>query len=318
MRWRGAEIHVGRENACFLISGGPSVTMTHQNHRTEILESPNQLGPYCLSFSLAHVLKFEYVAPSLTGDQIQQALALQRQSLLPAADAAVFSGWYAPATAGERGEQRIVDVMLRRDMIDGVLDRLGLAARQCQLVFVRAGDGNALPVYWNIDGRGFAAGRRRNARSQFVVAWLSAFAMLTILVWTNFSAARARLMEVESKIAELAAEANMVAARQAEEMGRIARSRSLAREVSRNRRMGAAIEKLSVVLDDDVVLSSLTITSDGMVLEGSALAPEPLIAALATAALFSDVSFASPIVRPPGEARSRFSISSRRRLEEVQ
>ncbi len=310
--WRGPELHMGVNVLSLFSMGGPSVPLSRQL-ATASCETVQELarvlqGVKCVALSIdANLTLISEVAVPRTSDARTEAiLSLRRSQTLPAQTSEYFSGWCEVGAVNEGQHRQVLDIVIRRDIVNEIEAVLRAAGMICEMIFVRNALESAFPIAWEANGQPYKSVEAKKwlRRAIFSIACLgfSAACLAGALVRQQDN----KLQFISEQVALLQPKATELANLR-KRTDRVAKQTTrLATLLSPQTAPTAQLEQLAEQLSDDVTLTSFSYDRGTMVLEGLATNPENLIDLLNTQKKYRDIAFTAPIFRNPGESKSRF------------
>lgn len=268
-----------------------------------------EAGVAAAEISPDEVLERHLVLPSLSADDLAQAVRLEVLSSTPFPVDQTVHGWRA--RAGE-GDLMQVDLALTsRQQGQAVLQRAGLDEQaEIWLLPADAATAAAPTVPLVLRGWGEAARQRASASGQRkVLGWIALLLVLlaalavtpTLMLHQRAAQAQAALRALQQK-----------AAPQQAQRETLLRSAELLRHVGELARQQLALppvlDMLTRALPDGAWLNALQVDGDKVVAIGQADDAAALVKHLASQPGVSGVRLSSPATRGPGEAKERFNI----------
>lgn len=317
VRWIGPELHVSTDGYRLYFLGGPSVDVANTVPRTvcvpedEVQTLLAGVKNVAVSFDSALIFSALIPLPWATKNKSEKILSIRRDQTLPVQKDSYFHGWFE-LEAITKGEKRFVSqIVIKRELIDRVVHQLKNSESNCEMLFVRDGHAKSLPVAWNASGTSYHAVEIGRWRRYF---WLGLSGLVIGVTSVGGSLVYQQSLKsqiVESRIARLQPEATRLSKLRRTQDQLQDQLESLAVAVSSKHLVSQKIEKLAGLLRDDVALTGLTFDRGSLIIEGTAQAPEKLIALLDNGNDFTGVSFSAPVFRNPDESKSRFVIKLR-------
>ncbi len=248
------------------------------------------------------------ILPRAAAARIEAILDLDLARLTPFARDSVFSGWIERGTSGDGRTLEIEHLVVRRDIVARIFDAIGQSGATPIGLIVRDDTGQTLPLALSPGGRPFGG----DALKRWARITSFGVALLLLGLFVLAGAIDARQSRVETAIAGRIASVQADAAEVRERVDAIGvQSAEISALLARRAEMSGRIlmiEELSRILPDGASLDGLSVEAGRLVVDGAAIAPEGLIAALEASPLFKSVSLNSPVYRNPGEQVSRFSV----------
>lgn len=237
-----------------------------------------------------------------------QILALDLARSMPFAPASILSGWYKAGKPEKGGLQPVAQVILRRDIIDPVLEAIRARRARPVAIAIRQGAGPARPFVCAIDGAPFGADRQRRWRRRLGIGSATAMLMLLAAGYAGLSRQQETLRLLDAEIESLQGPTREVRLALDAKTGARAQQAELQR-LRQQQLPGLAIwEELSRLLPDDAWVQTLVSETSAVQIEGVAHAAEELIPLLEASPLFRDVQFTSPVFKAAESNAVRFSV----------
>lgn len=315
MAWRGAELHINIRGFALFKGGGPGLGLTGQTAEATC-ESVDDLkgilaGRQRIAVSLDKELTLMSLIdiPHTSGRMTEQILGLRRSQEIPAKPSDYLHGWFDDSSHQNGASRRVVDVVVRRDLIERVFLQLGDLSTACEMVFVRTGLGPALPFAWDSSGLAY----RRNEIKAWVQRTLLSVACCgiagTLVASVLLNQQSNTITRIDEQLTALQPEAKRITQQAHANDALLSQAALLADRTSPSQLPSAQLEQLAAQLPDDMVLTAFRFDAGAIVLEGFATAPEQLIELLSKQENVSSVAFLAPVFRNPGETKSRFVVS---------
>lgn len=262
---------------------------------------------FILSFSEPNVLTRDVRLPAASMIDADQILALDTERISPFKRSEYFGLWSHNTSSAANPSIR--HAVLKKSMINNILASLGARASDVACIAIRDAGGVAWQRMLAADGNNFGYHREKSwqrASAAAAVAAVAAGILVAVIGHNRIDSA------LDSTNAELlVAEEKAKAVRQ--QITRLLAENKKTEAVT-TMRSSALIptrlfEEISGQLPDSAWIQSFTIRGTTVQIEGQAQNAEALIALLEKSPLLKDVKFASPILRYPGETKSRFAVS---------
>jgi general secretion pathway protein L len=246
--------------------------------------------------------------PSTARAKIADILKLNMLRSTPFVSESVYSAWWENERGGEHRFLDINHAIIRKDHLEPISNKVGEAGARVLAIIVRAPTGQFQPIAISPSGNKFG--------SRELAIWSKAALFGTVATVLAGLALVAVISIVQSRtsatIAEQSSDLENISTGVRMRLDE-AKKRSLEISALQSHKASiipatAIIEELSAAMPDSAFLSSISMDSENVTLDGEAKEPEPLIAALENNRSFKDVTFASPVFKAPGEERSHFSI----------
>lgn len=317
VHWVGPELHVSTDGYSLYLRGGPSLDLAHTAPDAVCVsedEVPTLLAGVknvAVSFDSALMFSSLIQLPWSSKKKSEKILSIRREQTLPVQQDSYVHGWFETKPTS-LGEKRVVNqIVLKRELIERVVRKIKNSRSNCEMLFVRDAHAKSLPVAWNASGTSY--------RAVEIDRWIRYFWLgLAGLVVGVSSVGGALIYQqglksqiVESQLARLQPEATRLSKMRQTQSQLQDELESLAVAVSPKHMVSQKIEKLAELLEDDVALTGLSFDQGSLTIEGTAQAPEKLIALLDNGDDFTGVSFSAPVFRNPDESKSRFAIKLR-------
>jgi Tfp pilus assembly protein PilN len=315
LSWRGPELHVNSQGFSVFRRGGPGIDLTGQSTEAafgtveelkSILAGRKRI---CLSLDKDLTLTSSVDIPYTSNRMTEQILGLRRSQEIPAKPSDYMHGWFDDPAHPNGALRQVVDVVVRRDVMERVFSQLRITGTGCEIVFVRSGLGLALPFAWNGNGLTY---KRSEIKTWVRRTWLS----LACAGFGGILVASALLNQqsntitrIDEQLTVLQPQAKRITKQTHANDALLSQVALLVGLTSPARLASAKLEELAALLPDDMVLTAFRFDSGSIVLEGFAPAPEQLIELLSKQKNVSNVAFSAPVFRNPGETKSRFVVS---------
>lgn len=264
--------------------------------------------PLVISADIQVCFAYRLDLPKSARRHIDGIVRLEFARLTPFAPSEILSGWFERPVPGYDDRLAIVHIVLRRDFIEPVLQKLHELGRPFPEILVRDSDGAMLPVRLSDHEPAPENAADRIWRKLAFAAFLAASLAGIFAIQQVFARQDRQLEEIASMIEAASRDAAAV-------RDRIAAIEASARRVANLRlRKEAAMPTLAVwneltrLLPDSAWLSSLSIEETNLSIEGNARTAEQLIPALNASPLFESVAFAGPVTKSQGNDLIRFTI----------
>lgn len=315
MAWRGPELHINTQGFTLFKRGGPGIDLVGQTAEAmcESVEALKSIlsGKMRVSLSLDRELTLTSILdiPYTSDRMTEQILGLRRSQEIPAKPSDYMYGWFDDPSPANGDSRRVVDVVVRRDVVDRVLARLRDSDAACEMVVVRNGLGPALPVAWDSSGLAY----RRNEIKTWVQRTLLSLACCgiagTVVASVFLNQQSNTITRIDEELIALQPEAKRITQQAHANDGLLSQVALLEDRTSPSQLPSVQLEQLAGQLPDDMVLAAFRFDAGTIVLEGFATAPEQLIELLSKQENVSNVAFSAPVFRNPGETKSRFVVS---------
>jgi Tfp pilus assembly protein PilN len=310
--WRGPELNVNSHGFMLFQNGGPGIDLAAQSAEVscETVEALKGIlakrKRIALSIDQDLTLTSSVDIP-LTSDRVtEQILRLRRIQEIPAKPQDYLHSWFDDPSQSNNASRRVIDVVVRRDMMERVFAQLRSVGSQCDMVFIRNGLAAALPFAWDSNGLAY---KRNEIKIWVRRTWFS----LTCAGFAGVLFASALLHQqssiissIDDQLTELEPEAKRITQQAHANDIFLIQVAQLVDRTSPSRLASVQLEMLAELLPDDTVLTAFQFDSGLIVIEGLATAPEGLVEILSKQKNFKDVAFAAPVFRNPGEEKSRF------------
>ncbi len=315
LSWRGPELHLNSHGFSLFQKGGPGINLTGQSAEAtcETVEELTGIlaGRKTISLSLDKVLTLTSPIdiPFTSDRKTEQILDLRRGQEIPAKPSAYMKGWFNDPSLPTGASRQVVDVVVRRDVIDRILSQLRDAGTNCELVFARNGLATALPCAWNSDGLAY---KQKEIKTWLKRTWLSlvCVGLAGVLCAAALLSQQGNsIVKIDEQLAVLQPEATRITKQIHAKDVLLLQVSQLVDRTSPTRLASAQLEELAALLPDDMVLTAFKYEAGSVVLEGYATAPEKIIELISKHGNFENVAFSAPVFRNPGEAKSRFVVS---------
>ena len=261
-----------------------------------------------LTVDESHCLIRRRSIPQAVLPDADRILALDLAHSTPFAPASVLSGWYKAGKPEKGGPQPIAQVILRRDIVDPVLEAIKLRRAIPVAIAVRQGAGPARPFVCAIDGTPFGAHRQRRWRRRLAMSAAAALLMALAAGYAALGRQKETLRQLDAEIESLQAPLKAVRAGFEAKTNAAAQAAELQR-LRRRQLPGLAIwEELSRLLPDEAWVQTLVGDADAIQIEGLAQSAEQLIPLLEASPLFRDAKFTSPVFKADASNAVRFSV----------
>lgn len=314
LSWRGPELHVNRRGFTVFRRGGPGIDLPRQS--ADFCETVVGLKSIiagskriCLSLDKELILTSSVDIPFTSDGMTEQILALRRSQEIPAEPSDYLHGWFDDPAHPIGAIRHVVDVVVRREMMERIFSQLRDIGTACEMVFVRNGLGPALPIAW--DGNGLAY-KQIEIKTWIKRTWLSmiggGFAGI-LVVSALLNQQGNTITRIEEQLTALQPEAKRVTKQARANDALLSQVALLVGRKSPPQLASVQLDKLAGLLPDDIVLTAFRFDPGSIVLEGFAPAPEQLIELLSKQNNVSNVAFLAPVFRNPGETKSRFVVS---------
>jgi Tfp pilus assembly protein PilN len=259
-----------------------------------------------LSFSTALCLELDETLPNVSAAKTEAILGFSNIRTLPLAKSDYIWGWFSQGQS--EAQQHCRKVVLRKDILNSALAACEATGATCRGIIFRPAVKSPYPIALMPDGSPY----NRDAFSSWARGLAWAF---VVLAAASAAVVTATSLRQSQQIAAIAGESDALAAEvktfreklSAEKQSRQAMV-ELASRKSSGPKLVRLLNALSVALPDSAFVTSLRVEGTTATFDGLASDPESLISTLEGSPLFADVTFAGPVVRNPGEDKSRFSL----------
>jgi Fimbrial assembly protein (PilN) len=313
--WRGPELHLNSNGFTVFRSGGPGIDLRGQPPEA-FCETVDELKrilagrkSICLSLDKVLTLTSYFDIPSTSDRMTEKILDLRRSQEIPVKPADYLHGWFDDPAHPSGVLRHVVDIVVRRDMVERVFSQLRSIGTGCEMVFVRNGLGSVLPFAWDINGLAHKRNEIKSWIKRTLLSLICAGFSGVLLVSALLNQQSNTITRIDEQLAALQPEAKR-ATKQAHANDALSSQVALLVDrTSPSRLASVQLEQLAKQLPDDMVLTAFRFDSGSIELEGFATAPEQLIELLGKQKNVSNVAFLSPVFRNPGETKSRFVVS---------
>jgi Tfp pilus assembly protein PilN len=313
--WRGPELHLNSQGFTQFKRGGPGIDLTGLTPEA-MCESVESLKSILvrqkrISLSLDKELTFtsSIEIPHASDRMTEQILGLRRSQEIPAKPSDYIYGWFDDPSQTNGVTRRVIDVVVRRDVIERVLLQLREIGVACEMVVVRHGLEPAMPLAWDNSGLAY---RRNEIKTWLKWTWLAlaccGFAGV-LLASVLLNQQSNTITTIDEELAALQPEAKRITQRAHANDALLSQVALLVERTSPSQLPSAQLEQLAGQLPDDIVLTAFRFDAGSIILEGFATAPEELIELLSKQQNVTNVAFLAPVFRNPGETKSRFVVS---------
>jgi general secretion pathway protein L len=270
-----------------------------------------QLGPrerFVISFSEPFCFMRNAMIPASALVDARPILNLEMERITPFKRTDVVDVY--SIDPNRQGPDAVVrHALVRRSELEAYRQQLGPKLRNLVAVAFRDSDAAALPQLLDADGRVFGANRERFwVRSMLagVAAVLLISAATAYLAHRQINGAQA---QIDDAVPLLQAKAKAIR----EKTDQAAKQNAFADSIIQQRKNALSVtrvwEELTKQIPDGAWVQALVVNEQTGRVDGLADNPEELISILERSEMLSDVKFASPLIRNPGETKSQFSIS---------
>jgi hypothetical protein len=315
LSWRSPELHVNSHGFTVFQKGGPGIDLTglSADASCETVEELRSIlagrKRVCLSLDRELILTSSVEIPHTSDHMAEQILGLRRSQEIPAKPSDYMHGWFDDPVRPSGASRHIVDVVVRRDVVERIFLHLRDAGTTCETVFVRNGFGSVLPFAW--DANGFAY-KRIEIKTWIKRAWFSltcaGFAGI-LVVSALLNQQSSTINRIDEQLNALQPEAKRATKQAHANDALLSQVALLVGRTSPPQLASVQLEQLAALLPDDMMLTAFRFDSGSIELEGFATAPEKLIELLSKQKYVSKVAFLAPVFRNPGETKSRFVVS---------
>jgi Tfp pilus assembly protein PilN len=236
------------------------------------------------------------------------ALALDLKRVLPVPKQELFTGWEQFGRT-KSGAIDFIQIAAKKSLVETVLRHLHELRLQPVAVAFRDAQGTALPVVLDPDGRKFGAAAQ-SAWSKVTLTLLATLIVLSgAVAWLAIGQQRSQLAAVVTAIEQVWPKALAVRRTVEQARARTDQIENLQRLRTEAVSTTAVWEEIAIRLPDQAWLTSYAMKGRTVTAEGFADNAENLVSLLESSALFKNVHFTAPLLKNPGESKTRFSIA---------
>lgn len=233
-------------------------------------------------------------------------LDLERTTPFPRQE--VLSGWFIPDDQPDPSNLNVRQVVLKRNRLADLLERIATAGLPVKSVQPVATDGTVLPVNLLTPAESKPAPASRLTARLAVAVVAIAGLLLTAGTISKIINLEAALADAEEQVQKATSETQAIRKKMTD-----ARAESALIRMPRTRKLGtvpivAIIEELTQILPQGTWLTDLRIEDINGQIDGHSTNASELITLLARSPLFSNVTFASPVTRDQQRNIERFQI----------
>jgi len=250
----------------------------------------------------------EMTLPKAALRRADEVLALDLQRTTPFRASEVLTAWYCPKRRADGDHVAVHQVILKRGVVDGVIEQLAQARIPLKAISVAATDGGSLPV-------NLLPSAQRQQSSLSATAALLLKALLVAVVGLNMTALGLTASNLNSAIARADQALQSITAEQQALRRKVGEAQANAAQIRqpRLRKLGstpavAIWEEVTRVLPSATMLSELRIEGTTVQLDGQSANASELVGLLAASPMFTNVAFASPVTRDAQRGGERFQI----------